>query len=190
MTNEDWLAQLREVETEERRKDEAGAKAAQELADKQKRHLNKKVREDPTYPTICVHRMTVGEVPSSQLDEIISVLAHPELKICDDRTGALSNFGIAKATDWKEKFGKKSASELVTLQTSKGDLTFKKKNKNVDGQKTVAGYCCSVEGKEYWIHDSNKPTLYPPTYLAFEQHQYDADPDHYNSREAILEEYS
>ena len=95
MTNEDWLAQLREVETEERRKDEAGAKAAQELADKQKRHLNKKVREDPTYPTICVHRMTVGEVPSSQLDEIISVLAHPELKICDDRTGASSNFGIA-----------------------------------------------------------------------------------------------
>ena len=74
MTSEDWLAQLREDEAEERRKDEAGAKAAQELADKQKRHLNKKVREDPTYPTICVHRMTVGEVPSSQLDEIISVL--------------------------------------------------------------------------------------------------------------------
>ena len=190
MTNEDWLAQLRGVETEERRKDEAGAKAAQELADKQKRHLNKKVREDPTYPTICVHRMTVGEVPSSQLDEIISVLAHPELKICDDRTGALSNSAVATATEWNKKFGKKSASELVTLQTSKGDLTFKKKNKNVDGgQKTVAGYCCSVEEKEYWIHDINKPTLYPPTYLAFEQHQYDADPDHYNSREAILEEY-
>ena len=55
MTNEDWLAAL---EAEERRKDEAGAKAAQELADKQKRHLNKKVREDPTYPTICVHRTT------------------------------------------------------------------------------------------------------------------------------------
>ena len=53
----------------------------------------------------------------------------------------------------------------------------------------MAGYCCSVEEKEYWIHDINKPTLYPPTYLAFEQHQYDADPDHYNSREAILEEY-
>ena len=77
-----------EFEAEERRKDEAGAKAAQELADKQKRHLNKKVREDPTYPTICVCRMTVGEVPSSQLDGIIPVLAHPELKICDDRTGA------------------------------------------------------------------------------------------------------
>ena len=77
MTNEDWLAQLREDEAEERRKDEAGAKAAQELADKQKRHLNKKVREDPTYPTICVCRMTVGEVPSSQLDGIIPVPDHP-----------------------------------------------------------------------------------------------------------------
>ena len=42
-----------EFEAEERRKDEAGAKAAQELADKQLRHLNKKVREDPTYPNIC-----------------------------------------------------------------------------------------------------------------------------------------
>ena len=122
MTNEDWLAQLREDEAEERRKDEAGAKAAQELADKQKRHLNKKVREDPEYPTKCVCRLTVGEVPSSQLDEIIAVLAHPELKICDHRTGALSKFGIAKATEWNEKFGKKSASELVTLQTSEGDL--------------------------------------------------------------------
>ena len=148
------------------------------------------MREDPEYPTICVHRMTVGEVPSSQLDEIISVLAHPELKICDDRTGASSNFAIATATEWNKKFGKKSASELVTLQTSKGDLTFKKKNKNVDGgQKTVAGYCCSVEGKEYWIHDSNKRTLYPPTYLAYEQHKCDADPDHYNSSKAILKEY-
>ena len=39
MTDEDLLAQLREVEAEERRKDEAGAKAAQELADKQQRHL-------------------------------------------------------------------------------------------------------------------------------------------------------
>ena len=178
-----------EFEAEERRKDEAGAKAAQELADKQLRHLNKKVREDPDYPINCTCR-TDGEVPSPQLDELIHVRAHPELTICDDRTGALSNFAIATATKWNEKFGKQYASEPVTLQTSKGDLTFKKKNKNVDGgQKTVAGYCCSVEGKEYWIHDSNKPTLYPPTYLAFEQHQYDADPDHYNSREAILEEY-
>ena len=125
MTNEDWLAQLREVETEERRKDEAGAKAAQELADKQKRHLNKKVREDPTYPTICVHRMTVGEVPSSQLDEIIAVLAHPELKICDDRTGASSNFGIAKATEWNEKFGKQYASEPVTLERAYHKISLK-----------------------------------------------------------------
>ncbi len=129
MTNEDWLAQLREDEAEERRKDEAGAKAAQELADKQKRHLNKKVREDPEYPTKCVCRLTVGEVPSSQLDEIIAVLAHPELKICDDRTGASSNFAIATATDWNKKFGKQYASEPVTLQTSKGDLTFQKKIK-------------------------------------------------------------
>ena len=61
MTNEDWLAQLREVETEERRKDEAGAKAAQELADKQQRHLNKKVREDDPlcpYPINCTHRIS------------------------------------------------------------------------------------------------------------------------------------
>ena len=192
-TSEEWLAHLREVEAKEeakeRRKDEAGAKAAQELADKKLRHLNKKVRDDPTWPNNCTHRIMDGEVPLPQLDEIIHVPDHPELKICDDRTGASSNFGIPKATEWNKKFGKKSASELVTLQTSKGDLTFKKKNKNVDGQKTVAGYCCSVEGKEYWIHDSNKPTLYPPTYLAFEQHKYDADPDYYNSREAILEEY-
>ena len=76
-----------EFEAEERRKDEAGAKAAQELADKQKRHLNKKVREDPEYPTKCVCRLTVGEVPSSQLDGIIPVPDHPELKICDDVTG-------------------------------------------------------------------------------------------------------
>ena len=92
MTNEDWLAQLREDEAEERRKDEAGAKAAQELADKQKRHLNKKVREDDPlnpYPTICVCRITDGEVPLPQLDEIIPVHAHEKLKICDDVTGAL-----------------------------------------------------------------------------------------------------
>ena len=177
MTDEEWLAHLREVEAEQRRKDEAGAKAAQELADKKLRHLNKKVRDDPTWPNNCTHRIMDGEVPLPQLDEIIHVPDHPELKICDDVTGALSNFAIATATEWNKKFGKKSASKPVTLQTSKGDLTFKKKNKNVDGgQKTVAGYCCSVEGKEYWIHDSNKPTLYPPTYLAFEQHQYDADP--------------
>ena len=178
-----------EFEAEERRKDEAGAKAAQELADKQLRHLNKKVREDPDYPINCTCR-TDGEVPSPQLDELIHVRAHPELTICDDRTGALSNFAIATATKWNEKFGKQYASEPVTLQTSKGDLTFQKKNKNVDGgQTTVAGYCCSVEGKEYWIHDSNKPTLYPPTYLAFELHKYNADPDYYNSREAISKEY-
>ena len=186
MTNEDWLAAL---EAEERRKDEAGAKAAQELDDKQLRHLNKKVRDDPTWPNNCTHRIMDGEVPLPQLDEIIHVPDHPELKICDDRAGALSNSAVATATDWNKKFGKQSASEHVTLQTSKGDLTFKKKNKNVDGQKTVAGYCCSVEGKEYWIHDSNKPTLYPPTYLAFELHKYNADPDYYNSREAISKEY-
>ena len=111
-----------EFEAEERRKDEAGAKAAQELADKQLRHLNKKVREDPDYPINCTCR-TDGEVPSPQLDELIHVRAHPELTICDDRTGALSKFGIAKATEWNEKFGKKSASKPVTLQTSKGDFT-------------------------------------------------------------------
>ena len=190
-TSEEWLAHLREVEAKEeakeRRKDEAGAKAAQELADKKLRHLNKKVREDPDYPINCTCR-TDGEVPSPQLDEIIPVPDHPELTICDDVTGALSKFAIATATDWNKKLGKQSASKPVTLQTSKGDLTFKKKNKNVDGQKTVAGYCCSVEGKEYWIHDSNKLTLYSPTYLAYEQHKCDADPN-YNSRKAILKEH-
>jgi len=193
-TSEEWLAHLREVEAKEeakeRRKDEAGAKAAQELADKKLRHLNKKVRDDPTWPNNCTHRIMDGEVPLPQLDEIIHVPDHPELKICDDRTGALSNSAVATATEWNKKFGKQYASKPVTLQTSKGNLTFEKKNKNVDGgQKTVAGYCCSVEGKEYWIHDSNKPTLYPPTYLAFELHKYNADPDYYNSREAISKEY-
>ena len=50
-----------EFEAEERRKDEAGAKAAQELADKQQRHLNKKVREDDPlcpYPINCTHRIS------------------------------------------------------------------------------------------------------------------------------------
>ena len=70
MTNEDWLAAL---EAEERRKDEAGAKAAQELDDKQLRHLNKKVRDDPTWPNNCTHRIMDGEVPSPQLDELIHV---------------------------------------------------------------------------------------------------------------------
>ena len=110
-----------EFEAEERRKDEAGAKAAQELADKQKRHLNKKVREDDPlnpYPINCTCRVMDGEVPSPQLDELIHVPAHPELKICDDRTGALSNFAIATATDWNKTFGKQYASEPVTLQTS------------------------------------------------------------------------
>ena len=71
-----------EFEAEERRRDEAAAKAAQELENKQLRHLNKKVREDDQlnpYPTICVCRMTDGEVPSPQLDEIIPVPDHPEL---------------------------------------------------------------------------------------------------------------
>ena len=128
-TSEEWLAHLREVEAKEeakeRRKDEAGAKAAQELADKKLRHLNKKVRDDPTWPNNCTHRIMDGEVPLPQLDEIIHVPDHPELKICDDRTGALSNSAVATATDWNKKFGKQSASKPVTLQTSKGDLTFK-----------------------------------------------------------------
>ena len=106
MTNEDWLAAL---EAEERRKDEAGAKAAQELADEQQRHQNKKVRDDPLDPFNCNHRMVDGEVPSPQLAKPIDVPAHPELKICDDVTGAINNFAIAKATDWKEKFGKRHA---------------------------------------------------------------------------------
>ena len=101
-------------------KDEAVPKAAQELADEQQRHQNKKVRDDPLDPINCNHRMVDGEVPSPQLDELIHVRAHPELTICDDRTGALSNFAIATATKWNEKFGKQYASEPVTLQTSKG----------------------------------------------------------------------
>ena len=116
-TSEEWLAHLREVEAKEeakeRRKDEAGAKAAQELADKKLRHLNKKVRDDPTWPNNCTHRIMDGEVPLPQLDEIIHVPDHPELKICDDRTGALSNSAVATATDWNKKFGKQSASKPV-----------------------------------------------------------------------------
>ena len=76
-----------EFEAEERRKDEAGAKAAQELADKQQRHLNKKVRDDPLDPFNCNHRMVDGEVPSPQLAKPIDVPAHPELKICTHVTG-------------------------------------------------------------------------------------------------------
>ena len=50
-----------EFEAEERRKDEAGAKAAQELDDKQLRHLNKKVRDDPTWPNNCTCRVNHGD---------------------------------------------------------------------------------------------------------------------------------
>jgi len=184
MTNEDWLAAL---EAEERRKDEAGAKAAQELADEQQRHQNKKVRDDPLDPFNCNHRMVDGEVPSPQLAKPIDVPAHPELKICDDVTGAINNFAIAKATDWKEKFGKRHAKEPVTLKTLEGDMTFNMSAKCIKN-KTTNVYKCNHKGKELYIHDSNKPTLYPPTYLAYEQHQYDADPDHYNSRDAHIKE--
>ena len=116
-----------EFEAEERRKDEAGAKAAQELADKQKRHLNKKVREDDPlnpYPINCTCRVMDGEVPSPQLDELIHVPApHEKLKICDDVTGALSNFAIATATDLKKTFNNETAKEPVTLKTSEGIMT-------------------------------------------------------------------
>ena len=58
----------------------------------------------------------------------IEVPGHTALKICDKITGAKNNFCIPKATDLKETFGKKHATDAVTINISEArELTFTKK---------------------------------------------------------------